>query len=536
MSVFCKVAKILPLLVLACAVSSGWSARAESVLRIAMTATDVPTTTGMPNNGSEGMRFLGYPVFESFVQWDLSRADVLADIVPALAESWEQDPEDKTRWTFHLRREVKFHDGSDFNADAVIWNMERFFNPGSPQFETQGAAIVQGRVRDIESWRKIDSYTVEIVTKKPVSWLLYSISNIMFASPAQFDKLGSWAAVAEAPSGTGPFKITNFVPRTKAELERFDGYWDQDRMAKVDRIILFPMPEATTRLAALRSGQVDWIEVPPPDTLPGLDAAGFNVVTNSYPHIWPWLFNLAKEDSPWKDVRVRRAANYCVDRDGLVALLNGAAEPAYGFFKKGGPKFGNPENQYGYDPDKARALLQEAGHGPDSPVKAKIMISTSGSGQMLPVPMNEFLQQQMRECWFDISFEVVEWGTMLVAFRNSPTGPQALDSDGLNISLITSDISMLPRYLHGSVSSPNGSNWANWKNPDFDATIDKMGVSTDPEEIKALTRRANEIIVDDAPWLYIVHDLNPRAMSPKVKGFVSAQSWFQDLTSVYIEE
>src|SRR5262245_3494138 len=99
-------------------------ARGEDVLRIAMTASDIPIATGMPNDGFEGMRFLGYPIFEGLVLWDLSRADRLADLRPGLAISYEQAPDDKKTWIFHLRRGVKFHDGTDFNADAVIWNLD----------------------------------------------------------------------------------------------------------------------------------------------------------------------------------------------------------------------------------------------------------------------------------------------------------------------------------------------------------------------------------------------------------------------------
>src|ERR1700693_6172349 len=107
--------------------------QAEETLPIAMTAADIPTTTGMPNNGWEGMRFLGYPIFEGLTLWDLSRSDRLATIRPGLAESWEQAKNDKKTWIFHLRRGVKFHDGSDFNADAVIWNFDRYFKKESPQ-------------------------------------------------------------------------------------------------------------------------------------------------------------------------------------------------------------------------------------------------------------------------------------------------------------------------------------------------------------------------------------------------------------------
>jgi ABC-type transport system substrate-binding protein len=122
-------------------------AEAGGTLRIAMTASDVPTTTGAPDNGFEGLRFFGYPVYEGLVLWDLTRADRLAEIRPGLAESWEQDKTDMSKWIFHLRHGVKFHDGSDFNADAVIWNFDRYFKPDVPQTDPTGGAFARARTR-----------------------------------------------------------------------------------------------------------------------------------------------------------------------------------------------------------------------------------------------------------------------------------------------------------------------------------------------------------------------------------------------------
>src|SRR6266481_7697641 len=126
---------------LAAALLSLKPALAETTLRIAMTAVDIPTATGLPNNGFEGMRFLGYPIFEGLVLWDLSRADQLAGLRPGLAETYEQAADDKKTWIFHLRRGVKFHDGTDFNADAVIWNLDRYFKNDSPQFDPPSAGL-----------------------------------------------------------------------------------------------------------------------------------------------------------------------------------------------------------------------------------------------------------------------------------------------------------------------------------------------------------------------------------------------------------
>jgi len=512
-------------------------ALAQGTLRIAMTATDVPTTTGVPNNGFEGVRFMGFTAFDALVNCDLSRADVPADITTGLAESWQQHADDRTKWTFKLRKGVSFHDGTPFNADAVIWNFDRTFKQDAKQFDAQGSAINRGRATYLaeNGYRKVDDNTIEFTTTRPISYFPYVLTTIFYVSPTAFEKAGNWAEFAKAPVGTGPFKVQNFKPRISVDLVKNADYWDKARVPKLDKVVLFPMPEANTRLAALRSGQVDWVEVPPPDSIDGLKQAGFQVVTNSYPHVWPWVLNTAKADSPFRDTTVRQAVNYCIDRDGLVALLNGTAEPSVGFFKKGDPRFGHPKNDYKFDPARAKKLLAEAGYGSGKPVKAKIMISTSGSGQMLPLPMNEFLQQSMRECGFDISFEVVEWGTMLVAFRAEPTAPQAVNSDAMNISLVSSDVSLVVRWFYGDNITPKGSNWSHWKNSDFDALLRQMEAAGNPEEDGKTLAAMHEILVDEAPWAWIVHDRNPRAMTKQVQGFVSAQSWFQDLTRVSLK-
>jgi ABC-type transport system substrate-binding protein len=110
------------------------TANADSVMRVGMTASDIPTTGGIPNNGGEGFRFLGYPAYDALVNWDFKHTDQTADVTPGLATSWEVDEVDRTRWIFHLRKGVKFHDGSDFNADAVVFTLGRIYDDKSPQF------------------------------------------------------------------------------------------------------------------------------------------------------------------------------------------------------------------------------------------------------------------------------------------------------------------------------------------------------------------------------------------------------------------
>ena len=136
----CRARRVQTLLVLvACALlgALAWQPAAEAqgrggVLRIGMTAADIPYTPGQPDQGGEGYRFIGYQMYDALINWDLSQGDRLPDLVPGLAESWEVSKEDNTKWIFHLRHGVKFHDGSEFNADAVLWNMERVRNKDAP--------------------------------------------------------------------------------------------------------------------------------------------------------------------------------------------------------------------------------------------------------------------------------------------------------------------------------------------------------------------------------------------------------------------
>jgi peptide/nickel transport system substrate-binding protein len=525
-------------LALVAALLSYQPAMAETTLRIAMTAADIPTATGLPNNGFEGMRFLGYPIFEGLVLWDLTRTDQLAALRPGLAEKWEQDPADNKTWIFHLRHGVKFHDGTNFNADAVIWNLDRYFNSTSPQFEPPSSAMSRARVPVMGSYKKIDDQTVAITTTRPASYFPYMAVYLLFTSPASFEKAGKdWAKVATLPAaGTGPFAITKIVPRQEADLARWDKYWDAARTAKVDNVVLMPIPEANSRLAALRSGQVDWIEVPPADGIASLKSAGFAITTGSYPHVWPWFFNIGAANSPFKDVRVRQALNYCIDREGLVSLLNGTAEPSVGWLKASDPDFGSPVNRYKFDPAKGKALLAEAGYTPAKPLSFKAMISNSGSGQMLPLPMNEFLQQNLKEdCGVNVGFDVVEWQVLLTAARATPDSPSLQGAMALNISSPSSDAGIMARYFSSANFSPNGFNFEQWKDDEFEDALKTIAEATDPKVISAAYRKAHERLVDNPPWLYIVHDLNPRAMSPKVTGFVSPQSWFVDLTLVSVQ-
>ena len=510
-------------------------AQTGSVLRVGMTLADIPLTTGQPSQGGEGQRFIGVTLYDALINWDLSRDDVAAALAPGLALSWSVDDETKTKWTFKLRPGVTFHDGGKFDAAAVVWNFDKLLNKASPQFDQAQATQSGPWIGTTASWRALDDMTVEIVTKAPDAVFPYQVVNLYMSSPYRWKELGGdWTKVAMAPSGTGPWAMDKVVPRERAELRRNAAYWDPKRVPKSERLILRCMPDATTRLAGLLSGQVDWIEAPPPDAVPKIKSSGNQLVTNVYPHIWPYQLSFVP-GAPFSDLRVRKAANLAIDRDGLVKLLGGLALPAKGMVTPKHPWFGKPTFDIKYDPDAAKALLKDAGFSPSKPVKVKFLISTSGSGQMQPLPMNEFIQENLKEVGIEVAFDTMDWEALRARRRGGIELPDNKGADGLNNSwsFADPDIGLIGTGWSAK-RPPGGYNWGGFSDPVADGIAARAKVEFDPAKQDALLAELHARLVDQAMWIWVVHDLNPRALGPKVKGYVEAQSWIQDLTPVWV--
>ncbi len=510
-------------------------AQGASTLRVAMTAADVPIPNGQTDQGAEGMRFVGYTMFDSLVLWDLSSATQASRLAPGLATSWNVDPANPTRWLFKIREGVRFHDGSTFDANVAVWNFEKLLKEDSPQFDRRQAAQGRSRIPGVKSYRAIDPMTLEIVTNAPDALLPYGVAWIVMSSRARWEEAGrNWDAFVKNPSGTGPWRFDRFVPRERLELMRNSNYWDKARVPKSDRLVLLPMPESNTRVAALRGGQVDWIEAPPPDALDSLRKAGMQIVTNVYPHNWPWHFSRVP-GSPWNDIRVRRAANLAIDREGMKTLLGGLMVPAKGMVPPTSQWFGKPAFDVKYDVAAATKLMNEVGYGPKKPLSVKAIISPSGSGQMQPLPMNELIQQNLAAIGIKVDFEVMEWNALLASWRAGAKDASSRGAHSTNSSYFSQDpFTALIRHLDSSLFPPTGTNWGYYADAELDKLFAAIRTTFEPKAQEQAVQRAHEKIVNDALFLFVAHDVNPRALSPRVKGFVQAQNWFQDLTPVLV--
>jgi ABC-type transport system substrate-binding protein len=445
---------------------------------------------------------------------------------------------------------VKFHDGSDLTADAIVWNVDKVLNKEARHFAPDQVGVTVSRMPTLRSARRIDALTVELTTSQPDSFLPLNLTNLFIASPAhwqrKWDALSSvtdnaerarqaWAAFAADASGSGPFKMARFTARERVEYVRNEAYWDPARRAKLDRVVLLPMPEANARTAALLSGQVDWIEAPAPDAIPQIRQRGFTLYTNAQPHVWPWQFSFA-EGSPWLDRRVRHAANLCVNREELKQAIGGLMEIPKGTVAPGHPWWGNPKFDIKFDLPAAQRLMTEAGFGPNKRLKVKVLTSASGSGQMLPLPMNEYLQQALRACYFDVELDVLEWNALFTNWREGAKDPKSRGAHATNVTFAAMDpFFAMVRFVSTQTFPPVSNNWGFFGNKEFDDLIAKARTSFDGKDRDAALGALHARIVEEAPFLWVAHDVGPRAMSARVRGVVQPRSWFIDLAPVTIE-
>jgi peptide/nickel transport system substrate-binding protein len=510
------------------AVGLSQSAVAGGVLTVAMTASDIPSTGGNPDQGFEGYRFVGYNLYDSLVLWDLSKTGVPSDIKPGLAESWSVDAKQPTRWLFKLRGGVKWHDGSTFTADDVVWNLRMRTDESFPQFNPQQFALTRNFLVNFKSVSKVDDHTVAIETKQVDSMFPYNMAYVLLISPARAKAVNyDWKAFALQPSGTGPYLYSKFTPGERLELVPNPNYWDKSRLPKQDRLVLLPMPEGTSRVAALLSGQVNFVEAPPVDAIPQLKSAGMQISTGPFPHKWPWIFN--QEAGPFKDVRVRQAANYAIKRGDVVKLLGGLAVEVNSVVPKDSSYFGATKG-YEYAPEKAKELLKAAGC---LPCKITVVTSTSGSGQMQPLPMNELLKRQLDAVGFEVTIKPVDLNALYATYRSGPEKSPGVDA--LNFSRGTGDphLALLKPGLR-QFWAPNGSNWGHYESAKAEAIGKQAFEEKDPKKRIASLQAMNAQLTEDAIELFVVGDVQPRAMSAKVKGFVASQNWFQDTTLISV--
>ncbi len=448
-------------------------------------------------------------LYDGLVRYE---ADSL-DVEPALATDWEIS-DDGTLYTFELRDDVEFHDGSPFDAEAVKFNFDRMLDESHPYHDTGPFPLAEQFFGQIAEVRVVDDHTVEFELESAYSPFMANLAypTGLLISPTAVEEHGE--DVGRNPVGTGPYTFAEWQGNEHVTLERNPDYWDGP--PEVAGVVFRPITESQTRVNELASGGADLIvEVPPDDVAALRDDPDVVVGEQAGPHVWFLILNLAEE--PFDDVRMRRAVNMAIDKEAIVNdVLQGTATVADGPIAEAFGDAYNPDlDAYPYDPDAARDLIEEAGYGDG--VDVTFYVTEGGSGMLDPVPMGEAMQADLREVGINASISTFEWNSFLDEVNAGIEGK----ADMAQMAWMTSDPDTLPflTLRTGAWPDEGGFNSGYYSNERVDELIESAQVEVDDDARNAMYHEMQELVVEDAPWVFVASWKQNVAMSPEVEGF-----------------
>ncbi len=440
------------------------------------------------------------------------------EVEPALATEWEIS-EDGTEYTFTLREGVSFHDGSPFDAAAVKFNFDRMLDEEHPYHDT-GPFPLAFFFSAIEETEVVDDMTVTFTLNEPYAPFLSNLAypTGLLVSPAAVEEHG--ADYGRTPSGTGPFRFVEWQSNQRVVVERNESYWDG--APSLEAVVFRPITDANTRTAEMLAGGIDlMVEVPPVALSEFTGTGDYTVHEQAGPHVWFLILNL--REGPFTDQRVRQAANYAIDKEAIVNdVLEGTAEVAAGPTP---PAFAWAYNDalepYPHDPDRARALLAEAGA---EGAELTFFVTEGGSGMLDPVAMGTAIQADLEAVGFDVAIETYEWNTFLGEVNPGLEGK----ADMAEMAWMTNDPDTLPFLALRTEAMPEngGFNSGYYSNPEVDRLLEEARVATDQERRAELYRDMQEIVQEDAPWVFVANWKQNAVTGAGVENFQLEPSFF----------
>ncbi len=461
-----------------------------------------------------------YNLYETLVIFDKNNV-----LQPLLATEWKAL--DDTTWEFILRKGVKFHDGTDFNAHAVKATFDRLLDP----------AIASQRLflfSMIEEVTVIDDYTVRFKTKFPFAPLpahlahngggIISIEAIKkdYEEMAAGKKPGSY--LSQNPVGTGFFRLESWTPGNQLKLVRNEDYWGQK--PKLESVTFKVVPENLTRLSELETGYAHIADpIQPSDVKRVASMPGAYLHRKSATSLAYVGFNCQK--APFNDVRVRQAISMAINKMDIVdGIYRGTAIPAVGPIAPGVFGYDPSVKSIPFDKERAKQLLAEAGY--EKGFSTTIWTNDNPAR----IQIAEYIQSKLREFNITVTIEVMEWGAYL---DSTGEGKHDMFILGWSTPTLDGDYAMYAALFHSSNQGKAG-NRSFFKDEKVDELLDKGRQEPDPAKRLAYYREAQERLVDLAPMLYLIHIEDLTGVSTAVKGFDSTPARMFLLKDVYIEQ
>lgn len=402
---------------------------------------------------------------------------------PHLAKSWLAI--EPTIWEMELRDDVVFHNGEPFDAETVKYNFERVTNPEqkSPQM---------GNFEPFEAVEIISPYKLRIITKSPWPIFAERLQNFQMIPPKYTMEKGDEYAGSN-PVGTGPYKFVSWKRDQEIVLERNESYWGAKPVFK--NLVIRIIPEKATEIAELLAGKIDIMRAVPTDQMNVIDNSGV-AKTKIQDALRVFMIGLDARgrtgDNPFQDVRVRRAVNHAVDIDGIIKNLQVGGKRAPALLNPMHFAFDPSIEPYEYDPDKAMALLAEAGY-PDG-FSTKM---ASPSGHLLPNArlVEQAIQRDLGKVGINMENEILQGSTFNELQDNGTLAPM------INMSWGSYSV-FDPDALYYLITYSK-SNKSYWTNEEFDKLIEEAHTIVDQDRRLVLYQQAQKIVRDEAPYLFL---------------------------------
>jgi len=415
------------------------------------------------------------------------------EIEPLLAESYENP--DELTWSIKLKKDITFHDGTPFNAEAVKYTFEKLRDPAT-------AAPRASLMEPIDTITVIDENTVEIKTHYPYGPFLATLShtNAAIVSPTADQKQD----LMSEPVGTGPFKFVSWTPGDQVVMEANENYWGGK--PEMDKFTIKVVPEISTAISMLQTGEVQLIDNLPAEQIERLEAVeNINIEKKEGTTVYYLTFNHARDRN--QDPEFRKAIASAVDRDAFISKLNGLGVrsdsilgPKVFGYDESADKAGTP-----YDVNVAKALVEKNGYGKE-PIK---LLTANRSNFIL---MAEIVQAQLTEAGFKVQIESMEWATFLDTARAGE-----YDITFMSWSNVTADGSEMfyPNFHSDNVGSSNRSQYSN---PEFDKLVDASRGTIDQDERKKYLQQANKLMLDENVSVIMNHGIVTAALNKDYSG------------------
>ncbi|MDN4480971.1 ABC transporter substrate-binding protein [Demequina muriae] len=423
-------------------------------------------------------------VFDTLVEPDDS-----LEMQPALAESWEIS-DDQLTWTFDLRDDVTFHDGSAFTADDVVYSYTRIIDEElTPSW----------RFAAIESVTAPDDSTVEITVAQPTPNLLALIGGYKGMAIVSEDNVTS-GDIVSAPVGTGPFSFADYVSGDHITLTANPDYWGD--APSVPGVEFRFISEGSTAITALENGEIDWTDSVPVQQVEALSGGDSELAIE--PSTDYWYLALNQNNAPWDDVRARQAVAYAIDREAILqattygtGVLNQLAIPEQSAWF-------TEYDEYSYDPERAQELFDEAGFTGGT---IDFLATSEYSETELTA---QILADNLEPYGIDVEIRTVDFATWL-----------AEQGEGNFDMFMLSWLGNLDPddFYYAQHHSEGGFNFQGYSNPDVDALLEAGRTETDADARRDLYAEAATMIADDASYIYLYNPAVIQAWSPELSGY-----------------